>query len=484
MAGRMTSSTTPPAPRPRLRRNLLLLYGGEGVAKALGLLTFAHLGRHLPKAAYGDLEFAIAAFFVLYLVLEAGLDPYGAREGAKRPAETARLAGRIAVLRAGLLGVSLLLLGGLGLLAERGSLGRALLWLYGLVLLPMPLVLNWVFQARDRMGVVAASTCLRQLVLFLGVVLFVRAAPDARWVPVSDALALTLVMLLHQGLYRAGGGRIALPPERAELARTARECAPLALSTLAWAARVYAPTLVLWFAASATETARYGASHRLVFALHTFVWLYFVNLLPSLSRATLEPDRATYRRLVQRSLRRVAWLVLPGCLALAALAPWVVPAVYGPEFRGDAGILQVMLGMPAVAFLSGHHRYALIAHGHVGPEFRASLAGGLVAVLGALALAAAGRLDASSAAALFVAAELTTLLAAQAALARRVEALSLASQLWRPALAMAAGWAAYALFFPGSPWLGASAIAAATLASMLLLAPDVLAELAGRRPAG
>lgn len=454
---------------PSLRLGLATLYGGELCAKLLGLLAFAWLGHRLGQERYGDLEFALGVLFLLNLVMEAGLGPYGAREAAQDPSRTERLAARIGAIRAGILVLDLVLLGALAAVLERDDTARAVLLLYGLVLVPAPLVLNWAFQARGAMGVVAGASLLRQAVLCGGVLLLVREPEHAVRVPLVEASGFLAAVALQQVLFRRTGARFAPWRGWRGAGRVLRESLPLAASSVAWALRLFFPLIALGLFVDSAATGRFGAGHRLVVALHTFVWLYFFNLLPAISRAAVGRGARTPEGELRRSLDGVAWLVLPGCLLATCLAPLLLPAVYGPDFRASAAPFQVLVWMLAAAFLSGHHRYALIAWGHQRAEFGASAAGAVVSVL---ACCAAGpRLTPDLAAGALLAGELTTLAAARLQLARRVGKLSLAPSLARPA-AVAAVAAALAFgALPGRPLLQAAAVVAVAAAGLALLRP-------------
>jgi O-antigen/teichoic acid export membrane protein len=434
-------------PARKLTLNLAWLYGGEAVAKLLPMLLFAWLARVLGDERYGDLEFAISIWFILNLAQEAGLGPYGSREAAKAPERTGKLVGVVVMLRVALVATALLALWLLTLAIDLAPDAERVVLCYGLVLMPAPLVLNWVFQARDEMPVVASSSILRQFVLVGGAFLLVREAADAWMVPASEAVGLTCVALLHQTLFRRRVGRIEFAGIFRRVARVVREALPLAASSFVWAIRIYFPVVALRLLAGSSETAMFASGHRLVIAAHTFVWLYFFNLLPSLSRASLDPERKDYRRLVGTSLRVVGWTVLPGCLLLGLLSPIVIPVVYGKDFAAGADPFSVSVWMLAAAFLSGHMRYALIAFNRQVEEFRAALLGAAVSVGGCLLLGAS--LTPMKAALIFLGAEVTTLLAAEVFLARTVEPLRTVRRVARPVLVVGAAAAVAYLVVPG-----------------------------------
>ena len=465
----------------QLRRNLALLYGAEMLGKVLGLVVFGYLGRTLLQARMGDLEFALGILFLLNLVIDAGLGHYGARELAKRPDDTEELVGQVTLVRAALVLVSLVLLAAIAALlpGDRDPLASTLVVLQGLVLLPAPLVLTWVFQARDEMHVVAAAAVARQVVLAVGVWLFIDAPPDAWLVPVWDAVGLGVAVLLQVVLFFRAGGTLNPFRYLSGIRTVVVESAPLAGSSVVWAVRLFAPLLVLWVFSTSAQAGVFGVAHRLIISAHTFVWLYFFNLLPSLSRLGTEEGLARFQDLFSTSMRLVAWVAIGGAAVGTVLAPIVIEIVYGSEFAAASTPFAVMVWVLAAAFVSGHHRFGLIALSLQREEFWASVAGAAVSVIGCLALG--DRLTPLVAAVIFVSAESTTLLAATILLKRRVGHLRVLDGLLRPLLFTLVGVALLRSWSPESALLGAGALATVYLLAIVGLERDGVRRLVAIR---
>ena len=83
----------------RLSRNLGTLYSAEVAAKALGVVIFGALAQRLGPETYGRLGWALSVVFLLNLIQEAGLAPYGAREATRDPSQLRTLAARIICVR-------------------------------------------------------------------------------------------------------------------------------------------------------------------------------------------------------------------------------------------------------------------------------------------------------------------------------------------------------------------------------------------------
>jgi O-antigen/teichoic acid export membrane protein len=146
-----------------------------------------------------------------------------------------------------------------------------------------------------------------------------------------------------------------------ELAVHIKEASPIGLTELAWSFMWYFSTVLLGFVFSDRTLGWFGASHRALMALNTFVWLYFFNLLPSISRCVTKPHEDLLA-LMDQSVRFASWAGLFTGAFLTAAAPTVLTLIYGPSFRPAAQSFAILVWMLPIAMLSGHHRYILIAY--------------------------------------------------------------------------------------------------------------------------
>ena len=361
----------------------LTLFGGEAGSKLCVLVAFAYLARVLGPRDFGSIELALTMTIFFVLAAETGLGSYGARIVETEPHRAAELIPRAGLLRAMLAGVAYAII--LVLSFRRGT---AILALYGLTVLLTPFNTQWVFQGLRQMQWVAFGSLARYGTFAALVLLLVRQGSDTRLVAaaeVAGALALAIVntVLLKQVLK--------IKPDWRGAWRGAidlfRRAWFLGASDLTWAAMWYAPTIVIgWIDPGQTEhVAWLAASVRIVMALHAFVWLYFFNLVPNLSRE-LHGGIDGWRALMHRSLSVSMWPA--GFVATAGLllAPAVIGVIFGPAY--DAAVLpfQIVICMIPVAWFSGHFRFSLIVSGHQHLEFMASA----FAAVATLALAITG----------------------------------------------------------------------------------------------
>lgn len=461
----------------RLALNFLYLTAGEGVAKLLTFAAFAYLGRVLGPERYGSLEFVLAVMVFFTLPTEMGLGSYGAREIARHPGRTRALLGEITELRLLLSAVSFAaLLAFLAILRQGGEV-TALLALYGVSLLLTPALLQWFFQGHNQMHWVALASIVRNGVLAGLLFLFVRPGTSLAVVGLAECVSVLGVAALCLVVVKLRFGLMAVWPRLrpAGLLAHLREALPIGLSQLAWAFLWYFATVLLGFLVAGRELGFFGASHRAAIALHTFVWLYFFNLLPSIARCAALPNE-TLRRLMDGSIRAVAWGSLFVALLTTLLARELLVTVYGPAFAGATRSFAILMWMVPVAMLSGHYRFTLIGYGLQKLEFYCNLAAGGVAV--ALCLALIPPLGAVGAAAALLAANVVNFALARLCVDRRVAVIPFGGRLPGPLTATVAGAVAYLALARRGAWLAGAAAAAAYALVFMIWERRGLARLA------
>lgn len=357
-----------------LAANLLQLGAGEFFAKLLAVLAFTYLGRTLGPEGYGRLEFAFAVVVFFNFPVDFGLGTYGAREIAKDRSRAAALASDVSLLR-----LALTVLSYATLLLFAAAFGgdpqtKVLIACLGLSLFAAPALLQWVFQGLDRMRWVAWASALRQTVFAAGTFALVRSRESLVWVAAAECAAAAAAALLSLILFRREVQRIPRPGpfQFARLWRHFKSAVPIGLSDLGWALMWYSPIVILGAMTAGPTVGWFGAAHRSLLSLHTFVNLYFFNLLPSMSRcAASSPELG---RLLERSLGITAWAGAGIAVVGILVSRRLLTMLYGAEYAGGDRILGILILVIPVALVSGHFRLGLVAFGRSGQLLYATLA--------------------------------------------------------------------------------------------------------------
>ena len=360
---KMPQFASPLAQSKRLAVNFAYLTAGEMTAKLITFASFSFLAHSFGPGKYGMLEFTLAVMTFFTLPADLGLSWYGAREVARNPDRGPRLLHEITGLRFALTLCSMAALAILILVIHKSFEQKALLGLYGVSLLATPFLLQWFFQAYDRMVWVGVASIVRQLGFAGLVFLTCRTGDSILRVGLAECVSVACLAgyCIFLTRYRLHAPWPWPDLHIGRLIGHIREALPIGLSELSWAFMWYFCTVLLGLFYPDKYLGWFGASHRTVMAMHTFVVLYFFNLLPSIARCVGRPN-GQLLLLMDRSVRFVAWTGLYAAATLSVLAPWVLQLLYGKPFRVGASTLVILVWMLPIAMLSGHHRYILVAY--------------------------------------------------------------------------------------------------------------------------
>jgi O-antigen/teichoic acid export membrane protein len=460
-------SPAEPVVHPRLAKNYALLTAGECVSKVLAFAAFTWLGRVLGPERYGLFEFTLAAMVFFTLPVDLGLGDYGAREVSKHRSAAPTLLNDIAGLRLLLAACSFCALLVFVLLLNKSADVKLLFLGYGLSLFGAPVLLQWFFQAHERMQWVAAASITRQTVFALVVFAVARSGRPLAPIGLAECAAVyttgvvSLLLLTRRMGFRAPRPSFRPRPLIAHL----RQAAPIGLSELGWAFQWYFATVLLGFLVADRSLGWFGASNRIVIALHTFVWLYFFNLLPSISRSAAGPPSGLLE-LMRRSLTVSAWAGIFVALMVTLVSHTLMAAAYGARYAAAGNVLSVLIWMIPVSLLSGHYRYTLIGYGRQKLLLAAITCSAVLAVLLCCALIPIwGALGAACA---LVAANLVNFGLAYYFVRREVLRIPFHRQLSGPAIALASSAAVFAALVRFNPWVAVTAASGLYIALLFL----------------
>jgi len=417
---------------PRLATNYVILSGGEFISKVLAAVALAYLARVLGPESYGSLEFAIAIYFVVHLFVDSGLSYIGARELAKDKDKLPRLFVNITLGRSILALIAFVFLALLAMFIHLPREVKTLIFLYGLVMLILPWLTQWIFQGRDMMQYFALASLTRWSVFTGLVFLLVHSSQQIWLVPfIEGAAQLSVAVILMAAIIHLFG----FPRYKARILDAFalyRKAIPIGASELVWAIKMYFATILLGFVIGGVELGWFTAAHRIVVALHAFVWLYFYNMLPSISRTSQQPVDALLR-LMKISLQIAAWGGIIIAIFGVLFAEFGITLIFGADYAGASRIFAVLIWLIPLALMSGHFRYTLIGYDKQKYEFYSAVIGVVVNVM--LNLLLIGRYGLLGAAVSLVISEAVIWLAAYLYVKRLIVPTPVLVNVWKPLIA-------------------------------------------------
>ena len=386
---------------PKLLRDLISLFSGQGFSMVISFFAFAYVARQMSAEDYGLIEVAISIAAFGALVIECGVGTIGVRELARRPDQAAQIASQAVVAR---LIMAALVLPIAAIAAYYSAPDRAaliLLMLFVISLIAAPFKQEWLLQGHDLMHQAAAAQPIRMLAFTLGVFLFVRAGSNPAIVGWIELVAVGLVTFYYFfAQYRwtvryVGGWRIK------DAFYFLKEGVAVGLSNILWAFMLYAPIYLLVSLTDATEAAWLGASNRIVISLLTLSFIYHFNLYPVITKL-VKADVERWKRLISSSIRLVSWGGVALALPLALYSSQIAALVFGPKFSSAGPALAILVWALPLRMVSGHSRWSLIAAGQQKYLLQAEVVAAVTLL--AVAILAIPSFGAAAAASSFVAA--------------------------------------------------------------------------------
>ncbi|NMD54104.1 oligosaccharide flippase family protein [Tsukamurella conjunctivitidis] len=323
-------------------RDVVLVSAGRYGQYAITLVTIPLCARLLGPAGTGLLAIAMSAYFLGALCTDLGITAFVAARAEKPGLD--RLRGDYAGLRLAALTAFIALF----LLAAALPVPRAVeMGALGLVVGSVGACGDdWVLLGTGRFGAVVIQQTAGRLVYL---VLLIVVLPQVR-TPEAAMACLLAGNLVAVGWSWArtlrDHGRPARPGPPTDLLRTGGPVLAARLLSSAYgpgAATVFAPAL------PPHALGLFSASDRPVQAAGSMLDAVGVSLLPRLARRESSAFWATARRSVA--------VVAAGGAALAAaataLAPWLVPLIFGADFAGAVPLLQIQAwALPGLAVAS------------------------------------------------------------------------------------------------------------------------------------
>jgi O-antigen/teichoic acid export membrane protein len=365
----------------KLATNFSFLVFGEAISKIFTFIAFAYLARTFGPLEFGHLEFVLAVMIFATLLVDFGSNPLGSREIAKTPYKIGEIVASIIGMRIILAVIAFCLLFVFMLIFLWGKPQlKILLLLYGLSLFFVPFFFQFVFQGLEKMNWVAACSVVRQVVFAGGVFILISNFKRIWLVALIEIIAVIALALFGVYVLVFHVKAANFKTDIRKLWATFKMALPIGLSDITWAFMWYFATVLLGLLTVDKEVGWFSAAHRPVMTLHTFVWLYFCNLLPTISRSTNQP-KEILDDLMRYSMSFLSWAtVFLGVVGLTMAEPLMV-LVFGDQFRESANVIKILIWMIPLSSLGCHYRYILIGYERQKYEFIAHVFAAVISIV-------------------------------------------------------------------------------------------------------
>lgn len=332
----------------RIFQNIRALAAAKAATMASGLVTAAWTARVLGPDSFGVLGFGTSLMAYAALFVNMGLSTYAIREIARDRDQAARLSEHVLTLRTVLALIVGALYAAFILSLDKPMAVKAVLLVQAVQLLGNALVLDFVYQATEKMGVIATREIGTSIGSMLLVFLLVRGPEDAITAAAITGGSITVNALVMIGRFRRDFGtlrpRVDLKVWREILAAAT----PMAVGVFAWAIFTHLDVVMLGFLAPHTDVGWYSAAVKIQTLANLVGNIVMNAFLPQLAAAygELGPMRDRMRAYASVMLA-VGGLVVAGGFTLA---PVILGTLFGDAYAPATLALRLLMLASAVVY--------------------------------------------------------------------------------------------------------------------------------------
>jgi O-antigen/teichoic acid export membrane protein len=336
----------------RIFRNIRALGAAKVATLLAGLVTTAWTARVLGPDHFGILGFGTSMLAYAALFVNLGLSTYAIREIARDhdPARAATLAEHVITLRVLLALVIGLIYAPLILALDKPALVKTVLLVQALQLLGNALLLDFVYQATERMGVIATREIGTAFGTMAAVLLLVREPDDVVYAAAISAGSFLLNAGLMLVRFRRDFGRLRPRIDLTVWRRILAAAAPMAISVFAWAIFAHLDIVMLGFMAPQEQVGWYSASAKVLTLALTAAQIVMNAFIPQLAAAygDVEQMRARMRDYATTMLSIGAVVAVGGVI----LAPAVLALLFGPAYTPATDALRLLMLSAGIVHLN------------------------------------------------------------------------------------------------------------------------------------
>ncbi|MBN2417650.1 flippase [bacterium] len=338
-------------------KNFFFLSFSEGVSGLLFFIALTYAARVLGPDPYGRIMVARSVMLYFLMLVNAGLDIYGIREGSRDIHRIESLLGKIIPLRLLLSAITFVLLALLLQVFPDDQETRRLVMVYSGMIILTALSIEWYFQCTERMGLPAIGRLLCEAVFIIVVFLAVKSREQLLWIPVARVLGMFIQQLFYWMFSFREFGLIRFQCNRAEWISILKKSLPMGFGIIMVQIYYYLDSLMLGILSDYSQAGLYSAVYRLLVAAIIITSMLNKALYPRLStlfKTSLEEMTA----LMNDGLR---YLAIVACLIVFhgfILASWCIPLLYKDMYVPAIPVFKIVIFNLMFVVING-----LLAHG-------------------------------------------------------------------------------------------------------------------------
>ncbi|ADC88776.1 polysaccharide biosynthesis protein [Thermocrinis albus DSM 14484] len=337
-----------------LLENFLSLSVLQAVNYLAPLITLPYLVRVLGPDKFGLIAFSQAFIGYFMVLTDYGFNLSATREisiNRDNKEKVSEIFNSVMIIKLGLLVLALLLMTVIVFSFEKFRKDWIVYYLTFGMVVGQVLFPTWFFQGMERMKYITFLNILAKLIFTGAIFVFVREQAHYIYVPLINSLGFIISGILALWIvFKDFGVKIMLPSWEA-VKRELRDGFPLFLSTASIPLFNDTNIFILGLFADNTTVAIYTLAARIIGALIATQVPIVNSIFPWMSRELeLNPSNALKKLRKIRNAGVIVYLIALSTIGI--LSNWLIPFIFGEEFKPSIFPLLIMLYVPLICYIA------------------------------------------------------------------------------------------------------------------------------------
>ena len=342
-------------------KNIGALFAGEIGERLIGFLTTAYLARVLGVSNFGLISIGLAFLTYVLTVSSNGLPILGVRKVID--SDDDEIVGDFISARLVFSFLAIILAIIVSFFIQ-SSQTRSIILAYSLYLIPSAFLLDWYFQAKERMGLLVSGRLLGMIGYLVFILIFVRSSNNVKGVAYSWFLGgvITSTFFILTFLSRLPSGRksIKIHISFNKIKSLFGEAFPLGLANLISQVTLFFPPIFLGIIMTNKDVGYYSAAAKLAFLFLILDRVFCILFFPAITKCV----KKTPGKLNQVFNQTLKWIVivaiLTGFLGIILAKPLVL-FIFDMEYLNSIPVFQMIMSYFILTLINSVLAFTLIA---------------------------------------------------------------------------------------------------------------------------
>jgi len=324
----------------------------ELISSFIFFIIVIYLARVLGAEGLGKITFAKSVVIYLLMVVNAGLDLYAVRTASRNNRLIKTLISNIISLR---LFLAFIIYGVLIIfvfLLPRDYETKQILLYYGGMLFTTAFLLDWPFQAVEKMGYSAFGRLIGEVAFLIMIAAVVHGPGQILWVPLSRVFGSILQLLFLLVLCWKFFGRIKLKFKLSTWKNMLAISLPMGAGFIMVQIYYNIDSVMLGLMKTDKEVGLYAAAYKLLMAIALFGSAFQRAIYPSLSRLS-KVSKLKMDQLLGESLKFSLIVTLPIVLTGIVISSELIHFLYRSGFEESALVFQILVVNVILMWING-----------------------------------------------------------------------------------------------------------------------------------